>query len=972
MLSRVRRVSLEDLRNNYDAVVVHNFNGKARDPTITLELGKASALSAVARLLLCATGILQFRTGQLWRLLSWCLHVSVPACLSAFLIYYKVGHPNADISFSTALLCPEESYLDDYAAEAGFLQDWWKVSRRRSFEVGAFWLTMLALKALANFVGTGSVLSTMLDAPDLGVGAAFWIMSFYYALMCYTHLHICCGLELAVDGFGLRFFKEMDVEQALEEWSQVQVAPEILQVTPEWRTQPSQCQRVVDARQLTINQDASPMVAFAAEARHNQIIGELGAEHQEQLRAMYNSGLAEVNKLRNELGNANIALSIQRSEMGQGEVRFQQTESARELAVIEANRQAEAARRALEEANSNARRLREVETSARQNDAMRSHEVADMSSRMDELMRQLQAQRQQTEVLIQQNSALSSRVRDFEARDAALRIQEGIPQGPPPGIPVHPISTPKHGGDTPTEQATDAGRRTPPDGFSPGGGGGGGGPDGNGPSGGDDDHDRRSRKSKKDKKHKKKKSRRRKPQPDEDHKNDLVLSLEEAEGYARELRINGNSRRMKATENDDSVEDEVGRDYIIIGAWIFSGMTGITTSVDRHAQLTKYLIAFMKSRGLKDTFTSICINHGGNRRVHRDLLNHEDSLNHTLGVGSYQGGSVWVEQKDDFPIFRREGVAGGKSKCVKVTGGLEVNGRVYDTHDRMLSFHPKLWHQAQPWTGDRWTITAYTIRDVDGLSWEKSKSLMSLGFQLNSSRRLPFVPSLITGDSDEELTLYDFVKKKKKDEAEKDKEHFDEAGELKSAEDQPPPPPDYTEYFPDEGVIVRHHMQPRKAKYAVSAAEADVLNIGDLRLTERQLLGSTSAEELWDDGFRGGKASGLWTGTTYLFDRGIDKHHAVAAVKRIRDKNTAKKEARKQAFYDISQLSSGTGCMKQPVNIIEYDMKSFLEQAVQKYKDLAGPKYHTLKSASTPFADEKIARPIDDEAEAKSELDGSL
>ncbi|CAE7477767.1 unnamed protein product [Symbiodinium sp. CCMP2592] len=726
-------------------------------------------------------------------------------------------------------------------------------------------------------------------------------------------------------------------------------------------------ERVVDARQLTISQDASPMVAFAAEARHNQIIGELGAEHQEQLRAMYNSGLAEVNKLRNELGNANIALSIQRSEMGQGEVRFQQTESARELAVIEANRQAEAARRALEEANSNARRLREVETSARQNDAMRSHEVADMSSRMDELMRQLQAQRQQTEVLIQQNSALSSRVRDFEARDAALRIQEGIPQGPPPGIPVHPISTPKHGGDTPTEQATDAGRRTPPDGFSPGGGGGGGGPDGNGDVG---------------------EILRLPLLALADHKNDLVLSLEEAEGYARELRINGdfrlgscykllkltpfkstgNSRRMKATENDDSVEDEVGRDYIIIGAWIFSGMTGITTSVDRHAQLTKYLIAFMKSKGLKDTFTSICINHGGNRRVHRDLLNHDDSLNHTLGVGSYQGGSVWVEQKGDFPVFRREGVAGGKSKCVKVTGGLEVSGRVYDTHDRMLSFHPKPWHQAQPWTGDRWTITAYTIRDVDGLSWEKSKSLMSLGFQLNSSRRLPFVPSLITGDSDEELTLYDFVKKKKKDEAEKDKEHFDEAGELKSAEDQPPPPPDYTEYFPDEGVIVRHHMQPRKAKYAVSAAEADVLNIGDLRLTERQLLGSTSAEEQWDDGFRGGKASGLWTGTTYLFDRGIDKHHAVAAVKRIRDKNTAKKEARKQAFYDISQLSSGTGCMKQPVNIIEYDMKSFLEQAVQKYKDLAGPKYHTLKSASTPFADEKIARPIDDEAEAKGWL----
>ena len=51
--------------------------------------------------------------------------------------------------------------------------------------------TMLALKALANFVGTGSVLQSMLAAPDVGVGLAFWIMSFYYVLMCYIHLHIC-------------------------------------------------------------------------------------------------------------------------------------------------------------------------------------------------------------------------------------------------------------------------------------------------------------------------------------------------------------------------------------------------------------------------------------------------------------------------------------------------------------------------------------------------------------------------------------------------------------------------------------------------------------------------------------------------------------------------------------------------------------------------------------------------------------
>ena len=38
---------------------------------------------------------------------------------------------------------------------------------------------------------------------------------------------------------------------------------------------------------------------------------------------------------------------------------------------------------------------------------------------------------------------------------------------------------------------------------------------------------------------------------------------------------------------------------------------------------------------------------------------------------------------------------------------------------------------------------------------------MSHGFQINSGKRLPFVPSLITGDSDEDLSMYDFVKKKR-------------------------------------------------------------------------------------------------------------------------------------------------------------------------------------------------------------------
>ena len=92
------------------------------------------------------------------------------------------------------------------------------------------------------------------------------------------------------------------------------------------------------------------MVELAAEARHSQIIGELAAEHQEH-RYMYGEGLAEATRLRDELGRANEALHIQRSEMGHGEAKFLQTENAKEVAVIEVSIRAYAATKATEEHN---------------------------------------------------------------------------------------------------------------------------------------------------------------------------------------------------------------------------------------------------------------------------------------------------------------------------------------------------------------------------------------------------------------------------------------------------------------------------------------------------------------------------------------------------------------------------------------------------------------------------------------------
>ena len=70
----------------------------------------------------------------------------------------------------------------------------------------------------------------------------------------------------------------------------------------------------------------------------------------------------------------------------------------------------------------------------------------------------------------------------------------------------------------------------------------------------------------------------------------------------------------------------------------------------------------------------------------------------------------------------------------------------------------------------------------------------------------------------------------------------------------------------------------------------------------------------------------------------------------------------------MNNLSSNQGCMNKPANEVVYDMKSFLQQAVDRYKELAGPKFHNLKKVATPFHDDKIARPLETEAEVKGEL----
>ena len=55
------------------------------------------------------------------------------------------------------------------------------------------------------------------------------------------------------------------------------------------------------------------------------------------------------------------------------------------------------------------------------------------------------------------------------------------------------------------------------------------------------------------------------------------------------------------------------------------------------------------------------------------------------------------------------------------------------------------------------------------------------------------------------------------------------------------------------------------------------------------------------------------------------------------------------------------GCMEKPVNVVRYNMKNFLESCVDAYCQLAKVDKSKLKKTSTPFRDNKVIRPKEED-----------
>ena len=190
---------------------------------------------------------------------------------------------------------------------------------------------------------------------------------------------------------------------------------------------------------------------------------------------------------------------------------------------------------------------------------------------------------------------------------------------------------------------------------------------------------------------------------------------------------------------------------------------------------------------------------------------------------------------------------------------------------------------------------------------------------------------------------------------------------------------------------VRHHIQPRKRLFdpgdegGFSAKfKADRITIFDSQVTMKACVGITAStaqggsmfvQDQWTQSRHSQPITHeFWTGRT-IFTYGEDQEPASFAVPSKnrpgphRDKREAKKEAKAQRFKKIENaVSKKAGVMTKPVNLVRYDMASFLESCVEAYCQLAKVDPSTLGKVSTPFTEAGIARPTLDEHEKPGRL----
>ena len=147
--------------------------------------------------------------------------------------------------------------------------------------------------------------------------------------------------------------------------------------------------------------------------------------------------------------------------------------------------------------------------------------------------------------------------------------------------------------------------------------------------------------------------------------------------------------------------------YFQFGAYTHGPFSGVSKRTRQQMIMCQYVNYFLrKHAGPRATWTSFVVSYNNEVPWHRDTHNLKGSWNYTTGFGPYQGGDLALQEP-----------------------GMEEIQQVNTKHE-VVKFSPDAWHTVCPWTGERITISAYTVRGVGEISAAEQEFLRTCGFPI--------------------------------------------------------------------------------------------------------------------------------------------------------------------------------------------------------------------------------------------------
>ncbi|CAE7294476.1 RE1 [Symbiodinium natans] len=164
------------------------------------------------------------------------------------------------------------------------------------------------------------------------------------------------------------------------------------------------------------------------------------------------------------------------------------------------------------------------------------------------------------------------------------------------------------------------------------------------------------------------------------------------------------------------------------GLYVHGNKCDLTKKTVRYPNVVRYINTFMRDK-VDHPWTSFYLARDVHMQMHMDSNNRKGSKTTSVTFGHFQGGELWVELGHD------EDSSASDVVWKQDLNGISRPGRLTSTFQNPREFDPHLRHATHEWTGERWCLSVYSVREtaeVDEICW---KVLSKLKFPYRAKNR---------------------------------------------------------------------------------------------------------------------------------------------------------------------------------------------------------------------------------------------